>query len=324
MDEKERIKVSVCCVAYNHEPYLRQCLEGLLMQKTSFKYEILIHDDASTDGTTGVIREYAATYPDRIFPLIQTENQYSTKTRAIITTYLLPLARGKYIALCEGDDYWTDPLKLQKQVDVLEADSGISICTHLATTLYTNGREKVHIPYKESRVVPLVDIIRRKQAYWPTASFVYRKELMKNYPAFCLNCHAGDAPLILYMAVQGKVYYLNEVMSVYRRRTPGSHTYRAVRLNDTTRRQTIQTELDMLDGFNARTNYEYNVNFINRKVYVQSAMLARRRTWRINAYNGFYDDLRLLPLKMRIKSLIKIYLLPILRGNIFRTEKGKG
>ena len=115
MDTGKDIKVSVCCITYNHLPYLRQCLDGLLMQKTTFDFEILLHDDASTDGTTDIVREYAAAYPDLIRPVIQTENQYSSKTRAIITTYLLPLAKGKYIALCEGDDYWTDPLKLQSK-----------------------------------------------------------------------------------------------------------------------------------------------------------------------------------------------------------------
>ena len=115
----EDIIVSIITLTYNHEPYIRECLDGNLMQQTSFKFELLIHDDASTDNTANIIREYAAKYPNIIKPIYQTENQYSQKV-PIGCTYLYPRAQGKYIALCEGDDYWTDPLKLQKQVDFLE------------------------------------------------------------------------------------------------------------------------------------------------------------------------------------------------------------
>lgn len=106
--------VSICCITYNHAPYIRQCLEGFLIQKTTFPFEILIHDDASTDGTADIIREYEARYPHLIKPIYQVENQYSKGTK-ISSTYNYPRAKGKYIALCEGDDYWTDPLKLQNK-----------------------------------------------------------------------------------------------------------------------------------------------------------------------------------------------------------------
>ena len=321
MNTGKDIKVSICCVVYNHSPYLRQCLDGLLMQQTSFDFEILLHDDASTDGTTDIIREYAAAYPDLIRPVIQTENQYSSKTRAIITTYLLPLAKGKYIALCEGDDYWTDPLKLQKQVDMMETNPDISICTHLAVSLFANGAEKIHTLYKQNQIAPFVDVIRSKQGYWPTASYVYRKALLKNYPQFCLNCHVGDAPLLYFMAIQGKVYFFSEVMSVYRKRVPGSHTYKIRNVGDAIHWQAVQTEFDMLDGFNAWTNYTYNTLFIEKKLHLQSNILAKRKTWHTRVYTGFDSDLRSVALYKRIKLIIKIYLLPVLRGNFFKTEK---
>ena len=111
----EDIKVSVCCLVYNHEKYLRQCLDSLLMQETNFKYEILIHDDASTDGSADIIREYESKFPDIIKPIYQTENQYSKQVQ-ISWTYQYPRARGKYLAWCEGDDFWSDKKKLQKQV----------------------------------------------------------------------------------------------------------------------------------------------------------------------------------------------------------------
>lgn len=122
--------VSICCITYNHAPFIRKCLDGFLMQETSFPVEILIHDDASTDGTDGIIREYAEKYPDLIFPLYETENQYSQGKQNEIDFYNYRRARGKYIAYCEGDDYWTDPLKLQKQVDFMESHPDYSVCFH--------------------------------------------------------------------------------------------------------------------------------------------------------------------------------------------------
>ena len=119
--------VTILCTAYNHEPYIRKCLEGFVMQKTNFQFEAIVHDDASTDGTATIIREYAEKYPDIIVPIYQTENQYSKKI-GIYKTFLYPKAQGKYIAICEGDDYWTDPYKLQKQVDLLEANLDCSFC----------------------------------------------------------------------------------------------------------------------------------------------------------------------------------------------------
>lgn len=122
--------VSICCVSYNHARFIRKCLDGFLMQQTDFSIEILIHDDCSTDGTTEIIREYEAKYPELIFPLYEEENQYQQGKAAEIDLYNYRRARGKYIAYCEGDDYWTDPLKLQKQVDFMEAHPEYSVCFH--------------------------------------------------------------------------------------------------------------------------------------------------------------------------------------------------
>ena len=117
--EEQPLMVTIRCITYNHEPYIRQCLEGFVMQKTNFRFEAIVHDDASTDGTAAIIREYAEKYPDIIKPIYETENQYSKRDgslRRIMDAH----THGKYVAMCEGDDYWIDPLKLQKQVDFLE------------------------------------------------------------------------------------------------------------------------------------------------------------------------------------------------------------
>lgn len=127
--------VSICCLTYNHAPFIRQCLEGFLMQepptgvdKDEPWFEILIHDDCSTDGTAEIVKEYVAKYPDRIFPLYEEKNMYQNGMKGKMDTYNYNRAQGKYFACCEGDDYWTDPLKLQKQVDFMESHPDFSVC----------------------------------------------------------------------------------------------------------------------------------------------------------------------------------------------------
>ena len=137
--------VSICCLTYNHAPFIRDCLEGFLAQQTTFPIEILIHDDASTDGTDAIIRQYTAQHPDIIFPLYETENQYSRGYAGkmdIVFNY--SRARGKYIAYCEGDDYWTDPLKLQRQVDFMESHPDYSVCFHRCKRLNTRTGKTVN------------------------------------------------------------------------------------------------------------------------------------------------------------------------------------
>ena len=124
---QEHPLVSIQCMVYNHEPYLRQCLDGFVMQRTNFKFEAIVHDDVSTDGSAAIIREYAEKYPDIIKPIYETENQYSKKDGSL-DRIMREACNGKYIAICEGDDYWIDPLKLQKQVDFLDANLEYGMC----------------------------------------------------------------------------------------------------------------------------------------------------------------------------------------------------
>lgn len=122
--------MSICCLTYNHAKYIRQCMDGFLMQETDFPVEILVHDDASTDGTDVILREYEVKYPDKIFPIYEKENKFSQGYRGRMDLFNYTRARGRYIAYCEGDDYWTDPHKLQKQVDFMESHLDYSVCFH--------------------------------------------------------------------------------------------------------------------------------------------------------------------------------------------------
>ncbi len=218
MAEKEKkIMVSICCLTYNQEAYVRQALEGVVGQKTSFSYEILIHDDASTDRTAKIIREYALLYPDRVKPILQTENQYAKGLTNVSGTYNFPRAKGRYIAMCEGDDYWTDPYKLQKQVDFLESHPGCSLVFHSAR-IQVMGRaftEQKMRPYKKSRKVTPEEIINKTSGY-PTASLMFRTDMVKDLPEFYVKAPLADVPLQLMAAARGWAYYMDRPMCVYR------------------------------------------------------------------------------------------------------------
>ncbi|HKK83432.1 MAG TPA: glycosyltransferase, partial [Atribacterota bacterium] len=127
--------VTIGCITYKHEKYIRDSIEGFLIQKTTFPVEIIIHDDASPDKTPEIISEYEQKYPNLFFTIFQDENQFSIGNTPIFGNFIYPKSRGKYIAFCEGDDYWSDPLKLQKQVDFLEENPDYSLCSH--ETFYT-------------------------------------------------------------------------------------------------------------------------------------------------------------------------------------------
>lgn len=249
--QTSEMMVSVYCLAYNHEKYIRDALEGFVCQKTDFPFEVIVHDDASTDGTADIIREYAEKYPQLIKPILQTENQYS-KGIGITGTYIMPRITGKYVAVCEGDDYWCDENKLQKQVDFLEAHPDYSACVHNTKMIELDtGREKILYPDYAYDITPQM-IISRPGAVCHTTSFFYRREYLLERPAFVTAIQGvGDYPLAIYWSLKGKVYYFPEVMSVYRINSEGSWTKRMRKnkeMNIRTQKQFIQM-LKMADDY---------------------------------------------------------------------------
>lgn len=216
--EDNEILVSIKCLVYNHEPYLRQCLDGFVMQKTNFRFEAIVHDDASTDGSVAIIREYAEKYPHIIKPIYETENQYS-KRDGSLTRIMNAACKGKYIAVCEGDDYWIDPLKLQKQVDFLESHKEYSMCFHRAKIkneikAYT-GCKYDFIEDKDYTANELF-----KDWLVPTASMLFRKEIIDNNKTD-KRIQSGDIILVLRCVEAGKVRGFKEYMSVYRVQNTG-------------------------------------------------------------------------------------------------------
>lgn len=250
------IKVSVICNAFNHEPYIRDALEGFIKQKTSFAYEVLIHDDASTDNTAEIIREYERKSPDLIKPVYQTENQYS-KGVNIVKTFHLPRLKGKYVAFCEGDDYWTDSLKLQKQYDAMERHPEVDICAHSVTKIRASDGKVLNkiAPSKKETVFDLGAVILGGGGFVATNSLFYRRSLLDNEPEFRKYCGI-DYSLQIHGAMRGGMLYLPDDMAVYRDLVPGSWTTR-IKNSDFGDKQRVKMET-MLDMVNEETNGQYD------------------------------------------------------------------
>ena len=207
--------VSISCLAYNHEQFIRECLDGFLMQETTFPVEILIHDDASTDSTKNIIREYEAQYPHIIKPIYQIENQYS-KVKHPDVIFVFPRAKGKYIALCEGDDYWTAPNKLQTQVDFMESHPHYSGCFHNVNIIYEDGSTSMHPIYAEplKNTFTVQDLAPANVICTP--SMLFRARLFPEFPAWYARVPVGDWPLHVLNAEHGDIGYIDQIFAVYR------------------------------------------------------------------------------------------------------------
>lgn len=216
----EKPLVSIICDVYNHGPYLRQCLDGFIMQETTFPIEILIHDDASTDDSQEIIKEYYKKYPVIIKPIIQKENQYS-KGIGIWKTYQFPRVEGKYIAICEGDDYWTDPLKLQKQVDFLENHPAYSCCVHETQKLYQDKGciYKAHKILQKNPNGFSFDLNYHGWLIHPL-TLVFRKNAI-DYEKYNRCKKTRDNTLVYFLLKAGKAFLSPEIMSVYRIHSSG-------------------------------------------------------------------------------------------------------
>jgi glycosyltransferase involved in cell wall biosynthesis len=256
------IMVSICCITYNQEKYISETLEGFLMQKTDFEYEILIHDDASTDQTAAIIKQYETKYPGIIKSIYQKTNQYSKGVK-IDLTFNFPRAKGKYIALCEGDDYWTDVNKLQLQVEFMEKHANCSLCTHMAEKISNDLKNIGYIrPNVGDREYKTDDVIRGGGSAFATNSMMFPTKLVKELPDFYVKAPVGDYPLAIFLSLYGNVQYIDLCMSAYRVLSIGSWSSKleANPEKKRTHNKRIETMLYEIDEF---ANYAYTQEIRN-------------------------------------------------------------
>jgi glycosyltransferase involved in cell wall biosynthesis len=312
MDE---ILVSIDCITYNHEKYIADAIESFLMQKTNFKYEILVHDDASTDRTADIIKEYEKKYPDIIKPILQKENQHSRGIKRIAYVFNHNRAIGKYIAMCEGDDYWTDPYKLQKQIDYMESHPQCGMCFH-AAEIVSVGAGKVGVikPYDNNCISPTEDIILGGGGFIATNSIMYRKEILDNVPGFFLDAPLADYPLQILSSTRNYAYYISDFMSVYRAGVEGSWTSNTwangLKSGKNTEEKVINLRkslIEMLKEFDGYSSGRY-YNTINKRILAYEFEILKVekkiKQLKMPKYRPMYDSLSKIE---KVKLNIKCY-----------------
>ncbi len=268
------VKVSVYCLAYNHSAFIEQTIKGFLSQKTNFRFEVIIHDDASPDGTGEIIRKYEKEYPEIIKGIYQTENQYQ-KNKGIIKPFIMPLISGEYVAICEGDDFWTDPDKLQSQVDALESNKDCHFCVHKTIEISVDGKPtgKTFPSHSdmESKIIDSRDFLTLCSSGYSfhTSSYMFRTsewlKYMEHPPKFKSVCDVGDEPYMLYFGQLGKVCYINRSMSAYRRGVPSS--WSKMNATQTDIRKLIKHPCAMIEtytAFDEFTDNKYHDLFVHR------------------------------------------------------------
>ncbi len=277
-------EVSVCIQTYQQEELVRDCIEGVLSQETSFRFEILLGEDDSSDDTRNICKEYASKYPNLIRLFLHSRENNMTingnPTGRFNFLYNILSTRGKYIALCEGDDYWKDPKKLQKQYEAMEENPDCSVCFTSSEILNVlDGRilgSEIYRPHNPAhkRKYSLEDGILHKGALMPTPSMFFIAEYLRNYPEWLNTSPMGDIPLTLYLGAKGEYLYLDEITCVYRRGVAGSWTSN---MNYEKRRKTVKSLISLFQTFDEYTNFEHH-SLIKKEI----------RKFRINDYKSVF------------------------------------
>ena len=305
----EEIMVSICCITFNHEKYIRNALDSFLKQKTNFKYEIIVHDDVSTDNTAKIVREYEEKYPEVFNNIYQIENQCSKGNSPTLTA--MKSARGKYIALCEGDDYWIDENKLQIQFDYMQKNEECSFCFHNSRIYDERGQKFVRdfLPYRSEQKkyfttdnkynvgeLALLNEI-------PTASYFFRNNII--FPNWCHHLVAGDIVIQLLSTAKGYAYYIDRIMSVYRIGTGISAMDKWKK--DDKNKDTLKI-LNRLNGYiyiyekiNEECDYKYDGVFKNIIEKLKLSIILTKS-------EKLTDEDRVFIKKLGVKSKIKFYM----------------
>jgi Glycosyltransferases involved in cell wall biogenesis len=227
-------EVSVVCTAFNQEGILRDAVEGFLAQETDFPFEIIIHDDASTDRTPEIIREYVALYPNLVKPIFQVKNQYATRKK--VTPIAVAQSEARFIAMCEGDDYWTSPRKLQYQLERMLAYPGCGLSFHPVFDGGAPEKEPTGILSRhaaEEKVFPTSEIIRGDGGFCPTGSLMLKRAVFDRLPDwFFEEAPVGDYFIQVYASLEGGALYLPEPMAAYRTFHPGSWSDRMTQMGN--------------------------------------------------------------------------------------------
>lgn len=293
--------VSILCITYNHEKYIRECLEGFVKQKTTFPFEVIIHDDASTDKTPSIIHEFELKYPNIIRPIYQKVNQWS-QGKWFVREFIFPKIRGKYIALCEGDDYWCSSQKLEKQVDILESKPNCHLCVHRVMQIQEDGKMTKHtMPNFKLKdgIYFTNEFLRLDEGHnFQTTSYFFRYDDYMKYtlfpPAFRFAAKVGDVQMLLYFSSLGDVYFIDDIMSCHRQASKGSWSERMNKASIERKVNHLDSIINTFKMFDDYTNKKYHEviqHRINRTLFDKMLILNQYREALNNKYKDYFGAL---------------------------------
>jgi glycosyltransferase involved in cell wall biosynthesis len=290
-------KVTVVLLTYNHEKYIAQALESVLTQQTEFVYEVVVLDDCSTDRTRDVLYDFKNRYPDIVQLVLAERNQNDNRGwgREILD------ARSPYVALLDGDDYWTSPYKLQKQADFLDQHLELSMCFHGVTVFYEDRDKTPWISGSPKDTLTLADLIEGN--FVQTCSIMLRGGLITSFPEWWYVGGIGDWELLLFFAQHGDVGYIDEVMGAYRKHVGGIYTAS----NDTDR---IGRQIRMYENINRYFDFKHNTtikNIMSELCHDLAIQFAERQDWS-NAKTNFMNSVAFSPLNERLRLNYRVNL----------------
>lgn len=294
---KERPLVAIHCMVYNHAPFLRECFEGFVMQQTTFPFVAIVHDDASTDNSADIIREYETKYPHIFKPIYQTENQHSRPGVSVVSLINEAIKKigAKYIAMCEGDDYWTDPLKLQRQIDFLEGNPQYSFCCHRFNILKNEEQKYIH-EYGYNLYTPEQDLLIDEEIYfkaWVTQwlTTVVRTDLFMEVCNLTRDTFHRCLDVYIYFLLlqKGNGISLNISMGTYRWTTCGASIGRTdmQRLKDG---YTISKNL--FNMFPTKSQLRNRIKYYGMRALGYCNLFCQKDREFYNEYRQFGDNLK--------------------------------
>lgn len=281
--DKEKPTISIACTTFNQEEYIEDCLRGFLLQECDVRYEIVIHDDASTDNTVKIIREYKKRYPRLIRLIEQSENQFSKNVQLPFHN-VLKECQGEYTALCEGDDFWIDSKKLKHQHQCALKNPEVNLFFHAAFQM-TDGQidKKINSYFRNETLVDTSWVIRGGGGVMPTASIFTKTSLLKRLPEWFNQAPVGDYYVQCLMAENGAIF-LPRCYSVYRFASSTSVSQKTNKLNNQKLVMTIDKEIASLESLDRELNFEFSrdINFWkSRIVFSKAIILLRNRNYEL-------------------------------------------
>lgn len=308
------IKVSVAILTYNQKEFIGKAIESALSQKTNFDVEILVGDDCSTDGAQETILAYQEKYPDKVRAVLHSKNLGQNGLFNTIET--LKLAKGTYIAPMDGDDYWTDDQKLQRQVDFMEVHPDFSACFHNALITYEDGTPSHELNSPDQKdVITAEDLVGEDEIWFMATSAVMFKNGIMHYPEWFLKSSSGDIPRYVILAKHGPIGYVPGVMSVYRKNRGGASFkdhYRDARF--------LYNRIAMYEGIDKELDYRHH-DLLRLNIARYYRMLLDARQYQKSYFRRARLALKYLqlgqPPRETSKEVIRDYVLPKWMMNVY-------